>query len=299
MRRSLIKTLLLAAAVLTLAGGCTKAPAPPWPAITEPSTGIHTPGRWVWAELFADNVDAAKTFYREVFGWKYESTGAGKDAYTLVRADGRPIAGIVHFAKPADAVRSGRWLAFMSVPDVARAASRTNDAGGKVIVAPRVIPGRGEVAVLADPEGALFGVIRSAAGDPTDTFPAENAWLWLELWSKDTSRMADFYVPIGDYTVSRQEAAGDMTELYLVAGGYPRAAVLELKRTDLPSTWLPYVRVMDLKQTLANVTRAGGRVVVEPAPNIRNGKVAVFVDPLGAAVAVVEWKDESEEEGKP
>ena len=134
MRRSLIKMLVLAGTVLVFAGGCMKAPAPPWPAITEPPTGIHTPGRWVWAELFADNVDAAKTFYQEVFGWKYESIGTGKDAYTLVRVDGRPIAGIVHFAKPADAVRSGRWLAFMSVPDVNGAACRTEDARGKVIV---------------------------------------------------------------------------------------------------------------------------------------------------------------------
>ena len=299
MRRCLRRMLVLACAVLILAGGCMKAPAPPWPAITEQPTGIHTAGRWVWAELFADNVDAAKTFYQEVFGWKYESIGAGKDAYTLVRVDGRPIAGIVHFSKPADAVRSGRWLAFMSVPDVKSAASRTKDAHGKVIFEPRMIPGRGEVAVLADPEGALFGVIRSATGDPADTFPAMNAWIWLELWSKDAKQMADFYTPLGAYTIARQEGPGDRPELHLVAGGFPRASVLEIQRADVPSTWLPYVRVNDLKQTLANVTRAGGRIVVEPAPDIRNGKVAVFVDPLGAAVAVVEWKEDSDGEGKP
>jgi predicted enzyme related to lactoylglutathione lyase len=298
MRRSFVTMLVLAGAVLLFAGGCMKA-GPPWPAITDPPTGVHTPGRWVWAELFTDNVDAAKSFYQEVFGWKFESTGAGKDAYTLVRADGRPIAGIVHYAKPADAARSGRWLAFMSVPDVAGAASRTKDAGGKVIMAPRVIPGRGEVAVLADPEGALFGVIRSAAGDPPDTFPAMNAWLWRELWSKDAARMADFYGPIGAYTISRQEGPGDRPELHLIVGGFPRAGILEIERADVPSTWLPYVRVKDLQQAISAVERAGGRIIVPPSPEVRNGKVAVFLDPLGAAVAVAEWKDESEEEGKP
>jgi hypothetical protein len=85
----MLSILMLTGAVLLFAGGCTKA-GPPWPAITEPPTGVHTPGRWVWAELFTDNVDEARTFYQEVFGWKFESTGAGKDAYTLVRADGRP-----------------------------------------------------------------------------------------------------------------------------------------------------------------------------------------------------------------
>ena len=299
MRRSLIIMLVLAGAVLAFAGGCTKATAPPWPAITEPPTGVHTPGRWVWAELFTDNVDAAKTFYQEVFGWKFESAGAGKDAYTLVRADGRPIAGIVHFAKPADAVRSARWLALMSVADVARTAEQATASGGKVIAAPRVIPGRGEVAVLADPEGALFGVIRAASGDPADTFPSENAWLWRELWAKDAAKMAEFYRPLGAYTVAKQEGPGDRPELHLVAGGFPRAGVLEIDRSDVPSTWLPYVRVKDLRQTVSAVERAGGRIIVPPSPEIRNGMVAVFLDPLGAAIAAAEWKDENEGEGKP
>jgi predicted enzyme related to lactoylglutathione lyase len=48
-----------------------------------------------------------------------------------------------------------------------------------------------------------------------------------------------------------------------------------------------------------NVVRAGGQVVIEPRPEIRKGKVAVFLDPLGAAVAAAEWTDEDSEEGKP
>jgi predicted enzyme related to lactoylglutathione lyase len=253
----------------------------------------------VWGELFADNVEAEKTFYREVFGWQYESYGTGKDAYTLVRVNGRPIAGIVHFAKPADALRSARWLALMSVPDTARAAEQAASSGGKVLVPARDLPGRGAVAVLADPEGALFGVIHTTSGDPPDAFPSYNAWLWLELWAKDASRMADFYRSLGAYTVTREEGPGDRAEMHLVANGYPRAGVLELERKDLPSTWLPYVRVKDLRQTVSAVDRAGGRIVVSPSPEIRNGKVAVFLDPSGAAVAAAEWKDEGEEEGQP
>jgi predicted enzyme related to lactoylglutathione lyase len=288
----------LAGTVLLLAGGCTTT-RPRWPAISETPTDVHIQGRWVWGELFADNVEAEKTFYQEVFGWQYENYGSGKDAYTLIRVNGRPIAGIVHYAKPADAERSARWLALMSVPDVARTAEQAAAAGGKVLVPPRSLPGRGVISVLSDPEGALFGVIHTTGGDPPDAFPSYNAWLWLELWAKDTSRMADFYRSIGAYTVTRQESPGDRTELYLVADGYPRAGVLELERKDLPSTWLPYVRVKDLQQTVASIERAGGRVVVTPSPEIRNGKVAVFLDPLGAAVAVAEWKDENEGEGKP
>jgi predicted enzyme related to lactoylglutathione lyase len=298
MRDFLVRVLVLAGAVLLLAGGCTTT-GPRWPAISEAPSDVRIQGRWVWGELFADNVEAEKTFYREVFGWQYDSYGTGKDAYTLIRANGRPIAGMVHYAKPAGAERSARWMAFMSVPDVASTAEQAAASGGKVLVPPRDLPGRGKVAVLADPEGALFGVIRTANGDPPDAIPSDNAWLWLELWAKDANRMADFYRPIGAYEVKWQEGPGDRTEVHLLAAGYPRAGVLEIERKDVSSTWLPYVRVKDLQQTVASIERAGGRIVVPPRPEVRGGKIAVFLDPLGAAVAVAEWKDENEGEGKP
>jgi uncharacterized protein len=298
MRHSCLKMIMLAAMSLLLAACCATTQ-PRWPAISPTPTDVHIQGRWVWGELFADNVDTEKDFYKKVFGWQFESVGTGTNTYTLIRANERPIAGIVHYAKPADAARAARWLALMSVPDAARAADQAAASGGKVLAPTRLFPGRGEVAVLADPEGALFGVIHTASGDPPDAFPSYNSWLWLELWAKDASRMADFYRPIGAYTISRQEGSGDRTELHLMADGYPRAGVLEIERKDVPSTWLPYVRVKDLQLTVSAIERAGGRIIVAPNPEIRNGKVAVFLDPLGAAMAVAEWKDENEGEGKP
>jgi predicted enzyme related to lactoylglutathione lyase len=284
--------------LLLLTGGCTTT-RPSWPAISDTPTDVHIQGRWVWGELLADNVEAEKIFYREVFGWQYSTHGSGNDAYTLVRVNGRPIAGIIHYAKPAEAARSARWLPLMSVPDAARATQQAAASGGKILVPAKTLPGRGEMAVLADPEGAPFGVIHAAGGDPSDTFPSDNAWFWLELWAKDAAKMAEFYRPLGAYSVAKQESPGDRPEMYLVAAGFPRAGILEIERADVPSTWLPYVRVKDLKQTVANIERAGGRIMVPPSPEIRGGKVAVFLDPLGAAVAVTEWKDESEGEGKP
>jgi predicted enzyme related to lactoylglutathione lyase len=275
--------------VLLLAAGC--AAVPRWPAISDPPTGVLTSGRWVWVELFTEDVAAAKVFYGEIFGWKFERVGRGDDAYTLIHAGDRRIAGIVHYKKPKVGDRAGRWLGLMSVPDVSRAVAQAVDGLGEVILGPKGLEGRGEVALLADPEGALFGVIRSDTGDPPDSFPPINTWLWMELWAKNASRMAEFYRGIGAYKVMCQESSGDRTELYLVANGYPRGGIIELQSEDVPSAWLPYVRVKDLKETLARVKRAGGRVMIEPSPDIRSGKVAVFIDSLGAAVGVAEWPE--------
>jgi predicted enzyme related to lactoylglutathione lyase len=59
------------------------------------------------------------------------------------------------------------------------------------------------------------------------------------------------------------------------------------------------VRVKDIQKAVASIERAGGRIIVPPSPQVRNGKAALFLDPSGAAVAVAEWKDEEEGEGKP
>jgi uncharacterized protein len=190
-------------------------------------------------------------------------------------------------------------MPLMSVPDAAQATQQAAASGGKILVPSKNLPGRGDVAVLADPEGAIFGVIRSASGDPVDTFPSENSWFWLELWAQDAAKMAEFYRPLGAYTVAKQESPEDRTELHLMTGGFPRAGILEIERSGVPSTWLPYVRVKDLQQTVASIERAGGRIVIPPSPKIRNGKVALFLDPLGAAIAVTEWKDENDGEAKP
>ena len=64
----------LAGMELLLAAGCT-ASRPRWPAISETPTDVHIQGRWVWGELFADNVETEKTFYQEIFGWQFVSHG--------------------------------------------------------------------------------------------------------------------------------------------------------------------------------------------------------------------------------
>ena len=72
-----------------------------------------------------------------------------------VRAPGQPR------AKP-------RWFGYISVANVERAKRAVTKAGGRVLAAPQKMPKRGEQAVFADPEGALFGVIKSSSGDPED-----------------------------------------------------------------------------------------------------------------------------------
>ena len=275
--------------VLLLLVGC--ASKPPWPAVAETDVGPVSPGRWVWAELFVADVLAAKAFYGQVFGWTFQSFGAGARPYTLIRNAGKPIAGMLpHAAGNAD-VQRARWLAVMSVADVQEAAATVDQRGGEVIVEPVDLPGRGRVSLLADPEAARFGVMTSEVGDPADVMPAFGDWLWRELWARSADDMAAFYAALAPYQIQQAGDVAGNAEVHLSIDGYPRAGVIEHGDSDLPSTWLHYVRVADLEATLTRVRQAGGSVLVEPSPAIRQGRVAIVTDPLGASIGLAEWSE--------
>lgn len=285
-----------AALVLLMLGvGAATAAEPYWPPIADPPTGQRDPGRFVWAELVTPDVGLAAEFYGKVFGWTFETYGPKDDrkTYTQVSADGVPIGGMIFRLENQKApARDARWIGLMSVTDVDAAASAVAKGGGKTLFAPRTLGGRGRAALFTDPEGAVFGVIDSATGDPDDATGADNRWLWIELWADDPAKMAAFYQPLGGYEIAGGAAAGEESGVRLVAAGTPRAGIMR-KEAKVPSTWVPYVRVASVADTLSRAREAGGSVVRAPT-QVHGTVVALLLDPTGAPFAVAEWSKGNE-----
>ncbi|MEJ2310202.1 MAG: VOC family protein [Gammaproteobacteria bacterium] len=281
--------LLLSIIALVLLAGC--ASNPPWPAITEEETTTSTPGRWIWAELFTSDVAEAKAFYGSVFGWQFETRGTREKPYTLVLNEGKPVAGMLrHPAAQGDALRS-RWVGLVSVTNVDAATESMREAGGAVLLDPVNLPGRGKVALAADPEGARFGVLATESGDPADVMPEAGGWLWHELWAHSARNAGDFYTQTLGYSIKRASRAAGKVEWHLVAGGYPRAGIIEHGASGLPSAWLHYVRVADVDATIERVKKAGGSLLIAPTREFRQGRAAVIVDPMGAPMGIAEWPE--------
>ncbi len=270
-----------------------------WPPITEaPTTNSH-PGRFVWADLVTDDVGAAAEFYAATFGWTYRTYGGDDDheTYTLVLAGDRAIGGMVfHEAKPESEQPSARWIGMISVEDAKATAQRVAAAGGKTLVAPRKLGERGEVAVYADPEGAIIGAIHSVTGDPEDFLGEVGEWVWIELWVDDAEKAADFYQHAFGYGVDPIIDA-PREAFRLRSGDRARAGVTQKNAgSKLPSVWLPYVRVADAAATVAKAKAAGGRVLIEPRP-YSGAMVALIVDPSGAPFAVAQLGPKPDADG--
>ncbi|HEX6572561.1 MAG TPA: VOC family protein [Steroidobacteraceae bacterium] len=261
-----------------------------WPPIVDPATNQHTPGRWVWADLVTSDVASAAGFYAKVFGWTFETYGGEDDreTYTLVLADGLPIGGMVFDARASkDATPSARWIGLVSVADPKAVAASVSRSGGQVVYAPVMLGERGETAVFRDPEGTLFGVVKSRNGDPPDYFGGVGEWAWLDLWSNDVDKAAQFYRSVIGYeTVPAGDAATTRSGVHLVSGGYVRAGIMQKRDPKTTSVWLPYVRVADAKQAADAARAAGGRVIYEPAP-LGGAVVGIIADPTGAPVGIV------------
>jgi len=274
----------------TLAGG-----PPELPPLSTEAGATRLPGKFVWADLVTDDVATARKFYGALFGWTFTSTGD----YTIAANDERPLCGMFQRERPADRPEARpRWFGYISVPNVKRAQKAVINSGGKVLVAPRKMPNRGEQAVFSDPEGAAFGVVKSSSGDPQDFLAEPGDWIWIELLSRDGSKAADFYHNVVGYQVIENSATNRTNDFVLASGGYARAVVRTVvkPRETFRPTWLPFVRVQDVTASLALAQKLGGRVLLEPRADLFHGKVAVLADPTGAAIGIMEW-DETQTKG--
>ena len=118
-------------------------------------------GTFSWCELITTDVEAAKAFYSQLFGWTMEPVTHEADEgmqYNLVKVDGTEIGGIM--AVPAHAPGMPPcWGAYVTVDDVDAAAGKAGELGGDVVVPLTDIPGVGRFCVIRDPQGATISMI--------------------------------------------------------------------------------------------------------------------------------------------
>ena len=283
-RRGCAALLILA---LGLGAGCTNLPtASPFKGAELSSTPLI--GKFVWRDLVSEDPEAVKPFYAGLFGWEFEESRALGAPYTLVKSGGQYIAGISRNRRPRPDQPVSQWLSFMSVADVDRAIVQTKAAGGRVLAGPLDLPNVGRGAVVLDPEGAPVGLLRSKIGDPVDTpAPALNRFLWTEHLSRNPQASAEFYAALADLQVRKMDFSGQ--PYWVLVRGRERAALLRNPTTVDQPIWLAYVHVADPAASAARAAQLGGRVLLAPRKELRNGSFALIADPTGAVLALQKW----------
>jgi len=121
----------------------------------------NVPNTFGWAELNARGIEKAIPFYNHVFGWTHTTRemAEGQPPYTEFQVGSESVAGGMEMNPMVPALVPSYWMIYFAVDDVDSSFRTAIEAGGKEMLAPHDFPG-GRFAILSDPQGAVFGLIR-------------------------------------------------------------------------------------------------------------------------------------------
>ena len=122
----------------------------------------------------------------------------------------------------------------------------------------------------------------------------------MQLLSRDSRKAAAFYRAVAGYEVIENTTGGRASDYVLTSEGYARATVRTIQSTNaqVQPTWLPFVRVKNVGESLTRAKQLSGKVMIEPKPDVLDGKAAVIADPTGAAIGIMEWQPEMSKGGR-
>jgi uncharacterized protein len=125
----------------------------------DPPDYLAAPGEWIWSSLITRNPDTDAAFYQTLFGYDVFELPASPGAQHLLFASqnyARASANSLPASKPDI---YPYWLNYVRVEDADKMAAKVVALGGRVLVQPRLDRQGGKLAVVADPQGAAFGLL--------------------------------------------------------------------------------------------------------------------------------------------
>ena len=126
--------------------------------IYEPESDDPAPeGVFVWDELGTTDVDSAQRFYEEVFGWTTSDMGPEYGGYRIFNRSETGIAGLMSLPEES---MPAYWQPYVAVDDPDGTTAKAIELGASALMEPMDVPAVGRLAVLRDPQGATFGIIR-------------------------------------------------------------------------------------------------------------------------------------------
>jgi hypothetical protein len=239
-----------------------------------------------WMDLMSPDLEQAKRFYGELFGWEYTDTGDAGMGYQLATRSGKQVAGLGQ--KQPDQQGPAVWVTYLWADDADAVCQRIEKAGGNVFMPPMDVPGAGRMALAADSTGAVFGVWQGREHRGAQLANEPGSFTWNENLNDDPSRARTFYEQVFGYEYDKFPDFPGEYHTFKVngqmrggIGGKPPQMP-----AGSPNFWNNYFSVADTDAAAATVTRNGGKVLVPPT-DTPVGRMAVVEDPMGTGFAII------------
>jgi predicted enzyme related to lactoylglutathione lyase len=248
-------------------------------------------GTPIWYELMCRDPLDARRFYEAVVGWKIDAAPAPGSTmdYRMISAGDGMVGGV--FTLTDEMCQQGAspcWLMYLGVDDVDACVAPITAAGGQVLLPAFEIPNVGRIAMLSDPQGAAFYVMRGASDEQSTACDPDRAGhgAWHELHAADGPTATEFYTAHFGWNKSLPMDMGDMGTYQLFAiGDRDVGGIMSDKRFPRPA-WLIYFRVDGIEQAARRIVEAGGQVINGPMEVPGGGWIVNGLDPQGAMFAL-------------
>ena len=281
----------------------------------------HAPGTFSWPELSTSDRKAGIAFYGSLFGWEPDDRPVGPgpdDVYSMLLLRGKEV-GAAAGQRP-DERQMGvppHWNMYVTVTNADDTVKRATGLGGKVLAPPFDVMDAGRMAVLADPEGAVFCVWQAKQHRGATIVNEHGSVNFNGLVTRDPERAGRFYGAVfgwelltipaglmwalpgyGDHLEERTPGTRErMEQMGAPKGFIDVVAAVEPIGSDDPETpphWNVTFAVDDVDAVVASARRLGGDVLTGPfdAPWSRT---AVIRDPQGASFVASQFVPENKD----
>jgi uncharacterized protein len=250
----------------------------------------YPPGTFSWVDLATTDIEGAKRFYGQLFGWSAEDMPAGEGhTYTMLSLDGKAVGGGMQLGEEqASQGVPPHWNSYVTVEDIDAAAKRVAELGGNVIVEPMDATEAGRMAVAADPTGAAFSMWQPKQHPGAALVNAPGALAWNELGTSDVEKAKEFYSALFGWS-AQELGDGAYTVVQVGDRGNGGIRAQSEQEAGVPPSWLVYFAADDADASAAKASDLGASVVLPPSdiPVAGEGaRFAVLADPQGAVFAL-------------
>jgi len=238
-----------------------------------------------WADLWTSDVDRARQFYGELFGWTAEEPDPNYGGYFTFTLRGERIAGCMGDMGP-DMKANNTWKPYLQTDDTAKTLEVAEAHGAQVAAGSMTVGDLGVQSVFIDPGGATVGTWQPLSFQGFTVIGEHGAPSWFELHTRDYDRALDFYRSVFPwetnvasdsadlrYTIFRSSTGGDEV------GGVMDATAWRSEGT--PDEWSVYWEVDNAEAAADNAMTLGGTIVQGP-DQTPYGVLVLCADPMGA-----------------
>ena len=247
-----------------------------------------------FVDTLTADLEAAKGFYGEIFGWEFAGPGPmpgdPPGEYFVARVHGDDVAGVGSLPAQNGGSVPPAWNTHVAVHSADEAVTGAKAAGGTVLVEPFDAPPAGRLAVIADPSGAVLTVWEAGERTGAARVNEHSAWAMSLLTTPDPEGAKAFYGALFGWEA---EAFGPFWVFRLpgYVGGedkqpVPRDVVAAMTTGESgPGAWSVDFWIADADAAAAAAPGLGGSVVAEPFDDAMFRR-AVLAAPDGAIFAI-------------